>query len=316
VELVGAEADDFDVQIIISEAELVPKGDVGVVVFKEGAEDVGELDGHFARELRFEADKRRDGIEGVEEEVRIDLALEGVQTCFEEEMLLLFELHLDAESVPDLEGDADDDGGAEPDENLGPGFFGDQRKELMGEHASQPDAASFCGDDEEKHEELAVDAGAAEDAADPAVEAEVDEGREGPDFIGLDEAAEDSGEEGDGDVEGEREVLGVEHSREREDGSAEGGPARADEEAEEDDGFERDVGGEEVGDGSADPHAEGEGDEKEGEESESLIGMALFREEESAEGGTARENAGYGRHDTQLDQKGDQDETVGHVNSV
>ena len=108
----------------------------------------------------------------------------------------------------------------------------------------------------------------------------------------------------------------MEHGREGEDGCAEGGPAGTDEEAEKDDGFERDVGGKEIGDGGANPDAEGEGDEEESEESEGLFGSALFREEETAEGGGAREYAGHGRHDTQLDEQGDEDEPVGHVNSV
>ena len=44
-------------------------------------------------------------------------------------------------------------------------------------------------------QDLAVDAGLAQVAADPAVEAEVDEGSEGPDFFAFDESAEDAGGE-------------------------------------------------------------------------------------------------------------------------
>ena len=67
------------------------------------------------------------------------------------------------------------------------------------------------------------------------------------------------------------------------DSSTECGPARADEEAEEDDGFEGDVGGEEVWNGGADPDAQRERDEKEGEKSEGLLGAALLCKEEAAE---------------------------------
>ena len=75
LQLVCAEADDFDVEIVVSEAEFVAEGNVGVVVLEQRAQDVGELDGHLAREFRFDADQRCDGVESVEEEVRIDLAL-------------------------------------------------------------------------------------------------------------------------------------------------------------------------------------------------------------------------------------------------
>ena len=60
----------------------------------------------------------------------------------------------------------------------------------MGKHACQLIAAGFRCHDEAKHQELAVDARTAQDAADPAVEAEIDKGRERPDFFRLDEAAE------------------------------------------------------------------------------------------------------------------------------
>ena len=90
------------------------------MILEESAEDVGELHGHFARHFWLDADQRCDGVERVEEEMRIDLALQGIESCFEEEVFLLFEFHLDAESVPDFESDADDDRSAEPDQHLYP----------------------------------------------------------------------------------------------------------------------------------------------------------------------------------------------------
>ena len=117
-ELVGAEADDFNVEVVVGEAELVAEGDVGVVILKQGAENVGELDGHFAGQLGLAADQGGDGVEGVEEEMGVDLALEGVETGFKQETLLLFELELDAEGVPHLESHADHHGRAEPDQHL------------------------------------------------------------------------------------------------------------------------------------------------------------------------------------------------------
>ena len=94
--------------------------DVGVVILEQCAQDVGELHGHFAGQFGLDADQRRDGVERVEEKVRIDLALQGVEARFEQQMLLFFELHLDAQSVPDLDRDADDDGRAEPHQHLHP----------------------------------------------------------------------------------------------------------------------------------------------------------------------------------------------------
>ena len=119
-QLVGAKADHLDVEVIVGEAELVAEGDVGVVILEQRAQDVGQFHGHLARQFGPAADQRSDGVEGVEEEVRIDLALEGVEAGFEQEMFLFLELDFEAEGVPHLEGDADDHGSAEPDQDLKP----------------------------------------------------------------------------------------------------------------------------------------------------------------------------------------------------
>ena len=97
---------------------------------------------------------------------------------------------------------------------------------------------------------------------------------------------------------------------------AEGGPAWSDEQAEKDDGFKRYVGREEIGNGGTNPYAQGQRDKKERQEGEGLLRTALLGKEEPTEGGGAREHTGDGRHNTQLHQQGDQNEPVGHVNSV
>ena len=76
----------------------------------------------------------------------------------------------------------------------------------------------------------------------------------------------------------------MEHGGDGENDAAEHGPAGTDEEAEENDGFEGDVGGKEIGDSGANPDAEGERNEEEGEKAESLAGC-----------GDARRRRGGGR---------------------
>ena len=186
----------------------------------------------------------------------------------------------------------------------------------MGEHACQLIAAGFSGHDEAKHQKLAVDTGAAQDASDPAVEAEINKGRERPDFFRLDEAAEDSGKKADGGVEGEGKVFAVVECGNGKDNAAEHGPARTDEQAEENDCLERNVGGEKIGDRSADPDAESEGNEEKGQQRESLAGASIFGEEQATEGAAARQHAGHGRHHAQFYQERDQDEPVSHPSTV
>ena len=80
---------------------------IGVVVLEKRAQDVRQLDDQLAGLLGAKADERSNGVEGVEEKVRVDLALQSVETRFEQQAFLLFEASFGADGVPDLERDAD-----------------------------------------------------------------------------------------------------------------------------------------------------------------------------------------------------------------
>ena len=104
-----AEADDLDVEVVVGEGELVGERDERLAVLQQHAQDVGQLDDHLARQFRLRTHERGDGVERVEEEVRIDLALQRVQARLHQQAALLFQLALDADRVPDLQRNADDD---------------------------------------------------------------------------------------------------------------------------------------------------------------------------------------------------------------
>ena len=316
-ELFRAEAGDFDGQIVVGGGELVAEGNEGVVLAEHFAENVGELDDELASLLGAEADERGDGAEGVEEEMRVDLALESIEAGFEQEALLFFEGALDADGVPDFERDADDHGGAGPDGEADQPAVGDEGEETAMRHALGPLAQHFHGNDEDEQEDLAIDAGAEERAADPAIEAEVDEGGEGPDFFLVDEAAVDAGGDGDGHQEGEGQEFAVKDSGQREHGGADEGGAGANEDAENDGGLEGDVGGIEVGDGDANQHAEAERHTDECDEAKGLGYGAFVAEEEVLEFARAPEGRGDSRGNTELDEQGDEDDArVEHPISV
>ena len=46
-QLVSAEAHHLDVEVVVSEAELVAQRNIGVVILEQGAKDICELDGHL-----------------------------------------------------------------------------------------------------------------------------------------------------------------------------------------------------------------------------------------------------------------------------
>jgi len=147
-------------------------------------------------------------------------------------------------------------------------------------------------EDEEKH--LAVEVGPGDGAADPAVEAEVDEWGEGPDIFFASDAAVGSEDGGDDEVDGEGEPFVVADGGNGEGGGTYHGGPGAEEEAEDGDGLEGDVGCEEVGNAHADEYAESEGDADPCDEVQGFAGGAGFEQEQTLEGRGAGERAGDG----------------------
>src|SRR6185312_937404 len=74
-QLFGAEASDFDVKIIVDELHFLPQHYKGIVFSEQRAQDAGQLDDEIARLLGPHTHQRRYGIQRIEQEVRIDLAL-------------------------------------------------------------------------------------------------------------------------------------------------------------------------------------------------------------------------------------------------
>ena len=93
--------------------------------------------------------------------------------------------------------------------------------------------------DEKQEQNLAVDARLDEIAPHPAVEAEIDEGRERPDFFFLDEAADHAGGEAEKHVERQRQIFVVQEGWTGQDSAAQHGPAGTDQKAEKNDGLKR-----------------------------------------------------------------------------
>src|SRR5580704_10038200 len=82
LKLVAAEANDFDVEIIVDEFELFAQRDEGFVLAQEAAKNVGELEYYAAGHVGIETDERGDGVERVEKKMGIDLAGERVHASF------------------------------------------------------------------------------------------------------------------------------------------------------------------------------------------------------------------------------------------
>src|SRR5271156_6145476 len=66
LQFVGAETDDFDVEIVVNEIELFAQHDKGLVFPQQAPQDVRKLQHHASGHVRIEANQRRDGVESVE----------------------------------------------------------------------------------------------------------------------------------------------------------------------------------------------------------------------------------------------------------
>lgn len=76
----GAEAESLDLQVEFEEADFVAEGDDGAGGLGQGeAKEFAERDEHFLGGARILAQEGGDGVEGVEEEVGLQLGLQGVE---------------------------------------------------------------------------------------------------------------------------------------------------------------------------------------------------------------------------------------------
>jgi hypothetical protein len=66
IEVVAAEAGDFDIEIVVDEFEFFAQRHERFVLAEEATKNIAELEDDPARVVRIEADERGDGIERVE----------------------------------------------------------------------------------------------------------------------------------------------------------------------------------------------------------------------------------------------------------
>ena len=88
-QFVMSEADDLDIQVIVNKIELVFELNEGIALPQQSPQNVRKLDDHLARLVRIEAHQRGNGVQGVEQEVRIDLALQRLHAGLQQQTLLL-----------------------------------------------------------------------------------------------------------------------------------------------------------------------------------------------------------------------------------
>ena len=138
-------------------------------------------------------------------------------------------------------------------QHLQPPLAGQQRKQPVRKRVGEPVPARLRRHDQKQHQELAVDARLAQVAAHPAVEAQVDEWRERPDLLLLDKTAQHARSQTQSGVEGQRKIFVVVDRGHGQHHAAQHGPARPQQQAQQDDRGKGDVGSQKVG--HPEPHS-------------------------------------------------------------
>src|SRR5947209_12076827 len=157
-QLLPAKASDLDVEVIVDEFHFFAKLHKFIVLAQQAAQDFRELHDQIAGFVGIESHQRGNGIQGIEEKMRVNLALQGVKPGFQQQLCLLLQLHLNAGIIPDLNRDRN--GRDHSRENRQHGHRRGQvkREKLVGKEIFDLQAGSLQGDNDEKESCLPVNA--------------------------------------------------------------------------------------------------------------------------------------------------------------
>ena len=100
-ELVPPEAHDFNIEVVVDEVKLLLERDKMHLRLEPPAEDVRKFQDDRPGRIRIDAYQGRDGVQRIEEKMRVDLADQGIHASLHQGPLLFLEFPLDACVVPD-----------------------------------------------------------------------------------------------------------------------------------------------------------------------------------------------------------------------
>src|SRR5260370_28840835 len=89
LELVPSKTYDFNVQIIVDELHFLTQRDERIRTMQQTAKNGSELQDHLPRRVGIEAHQRRNGIQRIEQEVRVDLILQRRHARLQQQPFLL-----------------------------------------------------------------------------------------------------------------------------------------------------------------------------------------------------------------------------------
>ena len=293
-QLVATEADDFNVEIVVDEFHFFTQRHKSIAAVEQAAQNVGQLDDQFTGRIGIEAHQRGDRIQRIKEEVRIDLVLQRLHAGVQQQPLLLFQLDLNANAVPDFEFRPDDSDRSGVDQKLHPPGRALQAESATGRKTRKlglHKAQRHDGD--EKHGLPFERVRRGQVAPDPAIDAEVHERGERPDVFAIgSEDAQLPGDEAAQHVKGQGRPFAMPDRRKCQQNAAQHAGEPAADHAQQHRGLERQIAGHKTPGAEADPDAQGQGNADPQHQIDFLLPGPLIAEKQRLELDRAPQNAG------------------------
>ena len=227
---------------------------------------------------------------------------------------MLFQLQLHPRRVPDFQGDSHC--------RHGGGIHGYQRKPGSGvyiEYFAVRPPADFYPRHLQQHNHpeergLPVNLRMTQHLADPAVNAEINEWREGPDLFAISSGvAQHPGDESHRQVKGQRGVFSMHKRRQRNQHRSHRPGGRPAQNPHQQDGLKGFIGGKEVFHALPHPHSQQVGHGDEDDQRDPLPQVGVLQEKQALKIARTDQGAGDGRRHAQLDKLRQQNETLVHA---
>ena len=303
------EPDDLDIQVLVDRRQFLAQTDEVVLTAHETTEQARQAADDHPGRLGLGPHERRDGRQGVEEEVRVDLVGERRHTGRHEQLLLLLEAVLDACVVPDLDGSRHAHHRGEQDQGEVVGARGvdvEVEEPLRAEAVAEHLPKQLERDGSEQEHELPVDLEIAGEPPQPPGERREHERREVPNRFLRAELTQAAAGKAAADHERYRDPFAGSERRQAGHAPDDGARVGAANEADEEGAFEAEV-GRVVAEQQAGRHA---ADQRKGQregEHEAIPQVAPLEDEDVPEPPVAHEHRREQGHDGQLeDERRDQ----------
>ena len=246
-QLVAAEARDLDVEIVVEEFEFFAQRHEGVALAQQPPQNVAQLHDHLAGRIWIAPHQRRHRVQGVEQKVGVDLALQGFHARLQQQALLLLQLHLDAHVVQHLQRDRDGHHRSGIDGQRDCPVGGVEREDSARERAVQLNTDELKPQNQEEERGLPVDERLANAAPYPVIDAEIEQRRERPDGFALGrDVAQQAGQHSGQNIHRQRQPLAPEQAPAGKPGCRQRFRQAAADDAHQDGALEGNVGGVEV----------------------------------------------------------------------